>query len=464
MQYIAATYQIRCAPEQIAAISRDICLEQTVEVPEHLVRSREIRDNIVAKVHEIRQAAAASENTFSVEIHYPVKLASAQLPQLLNLVYGNISLKRNIRLVDLDLPKNLLKHFSGPNFGVDGIRKLLEVYGRPLIATALKPRGAPVDALVRMAYDFALGGGDIVKDDHNLANTTLYGFVERVERCNAAVQKANAETGGKCLYIPNLTAPFEHVEFLLETILHLGIRGVMVAPLTLGLDTVRYLVQQHNLFIIAHPTLTGAFLNDTYHGIAPGLLLGKLFRLIGADVSIFPNAGGRFAMTKDDCREIAQQLLAPMPGIAKALPAPAGGMHFEDIPEMVDFYGHDAIFLIGGALLSNSEDLCKSTETLVAKISKCSDGENVARKKQHESSCEIPAFKAPGGILSLLPFQGDFTWKGRKASVYKATGDLYFQGVARQELIGRFGENTSFDLRYFEIEPGGYSSLEKHHH
>ena len=38
------------------------------------------------------------------------------------------------------------------------------------------------------------------------------------------------------------------------------------------------------------------------------------------------------------------------------------------------------------------------------------------------------------------------------------------RGVRRVELAGRFGERTRTDLRYFEIEPGGYSSLEKHLH
>jgi len=30
--------------------------------------------------------------------------------------------------------------------------------------------------------------------------------------------------------------------------------------------------------------------------------------------------------------------------------------------------------------------------------------------------------------------------------------------------MGKRGERTAFDLRYFEVEPGGYSSEEKHLH
>ncbi len=58
----------------------------------------------------------------------------------------------------------------------------------------------------------------------------------------------------------------------------------------------------------------------------------------------------------------------------------------------------------------------------------------------------------------------DFKWSWHFVEEYKTDNDLDFNGINRQELIGKFGEKTSSDLRYFEIEPGGYSSLEKHVH
>jgi ribulose-bisphosphate carboxylase large chain len=58
----------------------------------------------------------------------------------------------------------------------------------------------------------------------------------------------------------------------------------------------------------------------------------------------------------------------------------------------------------------------------------------------------------------------NFKWSGRSVEEYKTDNDFDFSGINRQELIGKSGEKTSFDLRYFEIEPEGYSSLEKHVH
>ncbi|HET6424947.1 MAG TPA: cupin domain-containing protein, partial [Planctomycetaceae bacterium] len=80
------------------------------------------------------------------------------------------------------------------------------------------------------------------------------------------------------------------------------------------------------------------------------------------------------------------------------------------------------------------------------------------------SACELPVPKTALAILEHLRFHPDFSWHGRPATAYKPDDRLPFRDVNRTELIGAFGESTAFDLRYFEIAPGGYSSREKHVH
>jgi len=62
----------------------------------------------------------------------------------------------------------------------------------------------------------------------------------------------------------------------------------------------------------------------------------------------------------------------------------------------------------------------------------------------------------------LYTFQ-NFRWRGIKTERYKPSGDNWAK-IIRQTLIGHHGEKTDFELRYFEIMPGGYSSLETHEH
>ena len=55
-----------------------------------------------------------------------------------------------------------------------------------------------------------------------------------------------------------------------------------------------------------------------------------------------------------------------------------------------------------------------------------------------------------------------FRWEGIAVSPYKP-GGTHFAGITRQLLFDG-GERLGCQLRYFEIQPEGYSSLERHQH
>ena len=65
------------------------------------------------------------------------------MPNILSSVAGNVfGLKalKNLRLLDIEFPKQLLASFKGPAFGIAGIRKLLKIPKRPLVGTIIKPK------------------------------------------------------------------------------------------------------------------------------------------------------------------------------------------------------------------------------------------------------------------------------------------------------------------------------------
>lgn len=463
MDAITVVYRLTCDADHVEALSRDIALEQTVEVPDRLVISAQIREEIVGRVLEIAPVPG-SAGQFDVRIAYAEELAANNLSQLLNLLFGNISLKQRIRLRSVRFPSEYLRRFRGPNLGLDGLRAALGVYGRPLLATALKPKGSSAEYLARLARDFAAGGGDLVKDDHNLVEADFDAFRERIEQCHTAVRYGSETSGRECWYLPNLSAANGEMERRIEFLLKLGIRGVLVAPMLLGLDEVRRLAQTYPLFFLAHPTFTGTFFHDPTHGVDPGLLLGTFFRLAGCDGTIFPNRGGRFAFTDDECLQIAERSLEPLGNLPGSWPSPAGGMSFDTLPGMSRSFGADAIYLIGGALLSDSENLAGSTRKFLKKIQSLFPDHEQREPQTLLSACELPSRDEARRLLKHLAFHPEFRWDGRSIAAYKANGSLPFHEVSRTELIGQSGEQTAFDVRYFEIGPGGHSSLEKHLH
>ena len=463
MKTISVIYHVTAQPDEIEKISHDITLEQTVEVPEQLVTSTEIQEQIVGKIESI-QPLPDSPGRFRVVIRFNLKLTGFQIPQLLNLVYGNISMKRNIKLVDIQLPEEYLQHFPGPNLGVSGIRRLLGVYQRPLLATALKPMGSSAEELAAIARDFSLGGGDIVKDDHSIIDESFEQFRERVSRCHEAIAEANEKTGRRTLYFPNIVAPIHQIEKYVEFIVYQGIRGILIAPFLVGLDCVRYLTAKYPITVMAHPAFSGTHFHDRTHGMHPGVLLGKVFRLLGSDISIFPNYGGRFSFTQEECRQICHHLREPLGTLKPAFPAPAGGMQLHNITSMTEEYGEDVILLIGGALLSHSDDLRRSAGVFMEKIRERFSEQLTDPEEDLSAACEFPGGGQSSQTLKHLVFRDDFSWQGRSPASYKMSSELPFRNVTRFELIGKSGERSEADLRYFQIEPGGYTSLEKHLH
>jgi ribulose-bisphosphate carboxylase large chain len=103
--------------------------------------------------------------------------------------------------------------------------------------------------------------------------------------------------------------------------------------------------------------------------IAPPLLLGTLFRLFGADLTIYPNYGGRFSYSPETCKAIADAARRPWRGLQPCMPCPAGGMTLDRVPEILDFYGPDTMLLIGGSLLSAKDRLTEATAAFVARVS-----------------------------------------------------------------------------------------------
>jgi quercetin dioxygenase-like cupin family protein len=88
------------------------------------------------------------------------------------------------------------------------------------------------------------------------------------------------------------------------------------------------------------------------------------------------------------------------------------------------------------------------------------------------NSCEMPAsgpteeparVTESGSRVHRFVPGATHTWRGVPVQEYKAAADHHC-GVRRSVLAGEAGEKTSFQVRYFEIAAGGFTTLEHHAH
>ncbi|MEO0561705.1 MAG: RuBisCO large subunit C-terminal-like domain-containing protein [Chloroflexota bacterium] len=344
-----------------------IAVEQTIEFPAELAPEGDIQDHVIGQVESV---TPMDDGRYEVVISYADETAGPDLVQFLNVVYGNVSLLPGIRLARFDLPEAKLSAFGGPRFGRDGVRDLIGVQGRPLMCSALKPMGLSADALADMAYQFALGGLDLIKDDHGLVNQPFSEFRERVEKCSAAVHRANKKTRLKCRYLPNITAPADKVHEYAQFAAQVGAGGLLICPGLTGFDAMRRVAADDliNLPIMSHPSFYGSMVTSPHNGFSHYALYGQLQRLAGADMSVYPNFGGRFSFSEAECRTIVDGTAADMGPLKSIFPAPGGGMTMEKVPKMNDFYGQDVVYLIGGGLHRHSDDLTENVRHFMSLI------------------------------------------------------------------------------------------------
>jgi len=266
-------------------------------------------------------------------------------------------------LIDVEFPDGFAKSFPGPRYGVEGIRTVTGVKGRALTCTALKPQGSPIEYLARLARTFTLAGIDVIKDDHGIANQAIHPFEQRVAAVQKAVSDANRETGGNTIYAPTFSGGGLSLREQARVANDHGVKMALVAPMLVGIPAFVELQVDLAIPVMAHPAFAGAT------RMAPPVVLGKLFRLFGADATIFPNYSGRFGYSRETCLEITRVAREPSHGMRPALPVPAGGMTVDRVEEMVGDYGADTMLLIGGGLRSAREHLLEKTREFVRKVS-----------------------------------------------------------------------------------------------
>jgi ribulose-bisphosphate carboxylase large chain len=356
---LEAIYHVRCDARSIEERARAIAIEQSVEMPIGAIEDEFVRSQIVGRVVAI---AERSRDLFEVRIRLAGETIGRDPGQLINMLFGNTSLHADVALHDVELPGELVAAFAGPRHGLDELRRRAGAPVRALTCSALKPQGLRTGKLAELAQHFAAGGIDYIKDDHGLADQAYSPFAARVEAIAAALR------GGATRYVPSLSGDLDAMRRQIDMARTAGIDAVMAAPMIAGLANFHRLVREHpDMAFFAHPTLAGA-------AIAPPLLFGKLFRMLGADAVIFPNHGGRFGYSPAICRLLAATALQDWHGLRPCVPVPAGGMTRDRVPEMLDFYGPDIMLLIGGALLEAGAQLVAATSAFVTEVQKYRHG------------------------------------------------------------------------------------------
>ena len=368
MQGFTATYQIQAsslgdAKKWAASVAR----EETIECIDEAVPHAFILDEVLGRVLTISESGPS---VYDAVICYNREIIGDELPQLLNVLYGNSSMHMGVKLVDIHIPEETLRAFPGPRYGAKGMRERTKRHTGPLLCTVLKPVGLRPGELAELAYQCALGGVDLIKDDHSFGMQKWAPFESRVEAIAAAVAKANAETGNSTLYAPSMNCSLDKFEERARFAVQAGAGAYLVMPGLTGWDSIRFLAasQELSLPIMCHPSGLGSIPNANANGLTHSVFYAVYPRLAGADVSIYPSFGGRYGFSKELCVHVANDCRSPKGLFQPILPAPGGGMSLELAGLLREMYGDDTVFLFGGGAMRYKDKIATGVQELRAAL------------------------------------------------------------------------------------------------
>lgn len=303
--------------------------------------------------HRLDAKVLKAEGT-NVEIGYPVQLFEpGNIPQYLSVIAGNLfglgDLK-NVRLLDVEFPEALARAHTGPRYGIKEVRKILGVHDRPLVGTIIKPKvGLNPEQTAQVAYEAALGGLDLVKDDETLTDQKFCPLKERLVRVMDRLDKADGETGQKVFYAVNVTTSAAHIVERAEMAVELGANMVMVDVLTSGFDALQELSANIDVPIHVHRTMHGAITRNKKHGISM-LAISRLVRLAGGTNLHTGSYHGKMDIDteeNDRCRDALRDEWFGLKGI---FPVASGGLSPLNVAANLDGYGADCIVQAGGGV------------------------------------------------------------------------------------------------------------------
>lgn len=359
MTGITATYQVFGKPGSFEKKAEGIALGLTIgswtDLP--LLEQEQLKKhkgNVVSIIEfeHIYHPIRPNEIKAKIKIFYPDVNYSADLPAILTTVFGKLSLDGEIKLRDLEFSPDLLSHFPGPQFGIEGIRNLLGVHNRPLVMSIFKGViGRDISYLSDQLRQQALGGVDIVKDDEILFDNPLTPFENRITTAREVLRQVWEETGHRTLYAVNLSGRTSELKTKARKAKELGADALLFNVHTYGLDVLQELAEDEEiqLPLMAHPAYSGAFTSSPFYGVATSLLLGKLTRYAGADFSLFPSPYGSVALEKTTALSIGTELIKPS-AIKQAFPVPSAGIHPGLVPLLIEDYGIESIINAGGGV------------------------------------------------------------------------------------------------------------------
>ncbi len=183
--------------------------ELKARVAARVIALRELDPADVPSIPQATPKAGQKFRRAEADIAYPIEAIGDDLAALMTITIGGVFSIRGftgIRVLRMTLPDAITHAYPGPQFGIEGTRKLTNVWDRPLIGTIIKPAlGLRPPETAELAGELIGSGVDFIKDDEKLCGPTYSSLAERVEAIMPRIKDHEQKTGKKVMYAFNIS-------------------------------------------------------------------------------------------------------------------------------------------------------------------------------------------------------------------------------------------------------------------
>jgi ribulose-bisphosphate carboxylase large chain len=296
-----------------------------------------------------------------ITLAFPIGNMGTNLPTLLATVCGNLyelAEHSGCKLIDLELPPAFAERYPGPQFGIEGTRRLSGVFDRPLLGTIVKPSvGLTPQQTADLVRTLGEAGIDFIKDDELMANPPHSPFADRVRAVMRVIDEVADRTGRKVMYAFNLTDDLDAMFRHHDAVVAAGGTCVMVSMHWVGLPALVELRRRCALPIHAHRNGWGMFTRHPLLGVEYPAWQ-KLWRLAGVDHLHVNGLQNKFWEPDDSVVRSIEACLTPLfdpPHPAhRVMPVISSGQWGGQAPETYRRAGTtDVLYVAGGGIMAH---------------------------------------------------------------------------------------------------------------
>ncbi len=292
------------------------------------------------------------------------------IPAILSVIAGNLfglEAIRNVRLIDVFFPKEIVRGFKGPKFGIQGIRNYSGYKNQPFVGGTVKPKiGLKPQDYGDFVYEIGMAGLTSGKDDETLISQKFCPLEERVIKIAEKLDQVKEETGRTVLYSVNVTTRADKILEVADLALENGANMLMVDVIVTGFSAVRALAEDPGVKvpIHCHRAMHAAFTRNSKHGIHMKVI-SKLVRLAGGDLLHIGTFGiGKMHAPPIENIECQKALTEDMHGLKDVLPIASGGLHPGSVEALINIAGIDIQIQAGGGVAGHPWGLSAGAKAL----------------------------------------------------------------------------------------------------